>query len=82
MKKFHVETIDRLASETRLMNVIRRLVLLTMDMRPEDINKITDCIDSQLHEIMDKINSRSLIQSYRLSNSTRKEDGRHVDRLG
>lgn len=78
-----IETIDRMTAETKLMNVIRRLLLLTQDIRPADIIKIADCIDVKLCEIMDTIDNRSIHQPARPFKQTREDDGRKpLDKLG
>lgn len=46
------ETIDRMTAETRMMNVIRRLIILTNDCRPSDIQAITDRLDRAICDIM------------------------------
>lgn len=76
-----IETIDRLTAETKLMNVIRRLILMTTDIRPADIEKIADCIDKQLSDILGEVGKRSTVQPVRFKLQTRKGE-KKVDLTG
>lgn len=52
-------SMDRLVAEASLMNCIRRLILLTQDVRPEDIQYIADSLDKAICQIISTIEKRS-----------------------
>lgn len=76
-----LETIDRMAAETKLMNVIRRLILMTTDIRPKDIENIADCIDKQLCDILGEVGKRSTVQPARFVLRSRKGE-KKMDFMG
>lgn len=53
-----MEIISQFTAEAKLMNVIRRIFLITSGIRPEDVTEFTDILDKLLLEFYSKVKDR------------------------
>jgi len=67
-------SVGRMTGEAKIMNIIRRLLLITQDIRSEDVFKIADHLDKELYFILQEIPSRYSKDALRTKTNTRKTD--------
>jgi hypothetical protein len=53
-----IETINRMTAESKLMSIIRQLIVLTQDVRPEDISRVCDNLNEMISDINAKKSRR------------------------
>lgn len=53
-----IETLNRMTAESKLMSIIRQLIVLTQDVRPEDISRVCDFLNEMIADINDKKSRR------------------------
>lgn len=70
------EAAKKMAAHAGLLNCIQRLILLTYDIRTEDIVKITNTVDNVLCEIIEQMDGRIFDTSPRSVKNSRNSDKR------